>query len=153
MGLCVPILHALGESQYCLRCILSNITERKHSVSLFASFAPSPLNLSPCWRCSWREHRMSWEEVRGQEKQSAVMTTWWHFPKNSGVAGGNVGKVNLSQLCEDSNNWIDNKHKINISVELMPAISGQIFGQRSPDAIPQNVAFASTICKCTYLVD
>lgn len=73
-------LHALKESEHCLWCILSNITERKHSLSPLA-FPPSPLNSSRCWRCGLTEHSMSWKEVRGQEKQSGVMATWCHQPK------------------------------------------------------------------------
>lgn len=67
-------------SEHCLRGILSNIKEKKHSISP-SPLPPSPLNSSHCWRCSLSEHSMSWKEVRGQEKQSGVMTTWCHQPK------------------------------------------------------------------------
>lgn len=41
-------LHALRESEYCLWGILSNITERKHSLSPLPLFPPGPLNSSHC---------------------------------------------------------------------------------------------------------
>lgn len=78
-------------SEHCLWGILSNIKEKKHSISALP-LPPSPLNPSHCRRCSLSEHSMSWEEVRGQEKLSGVMTTWCHQPK-IWVAGGTTGKV------------------------------------------------------------
>lgn len=73
-------LRALRESEYCLWCILSNITERKLS-SPPCLFSPRPFELKPLLGCSLTEHSMSWKEVRGQEKQSGVMATWCHQPK------------------------------------------------------------------------
>lgn len=38
-------LHALRESKHCLRYIVSNITERKHSLSPLPLFPPQPFEL------------------------------------------------------------------------------------------------------------
>lgn len=87
-------------------------------------------------------------ERKSEDRKTSLLSLQRHFPKNSGVASGNIGKVNLSQLGEDWNNWIDNKHKLNISVELMSA--------RYLDngcLTPYLKMLHLPVTKCTYLVN
>lgn len=85
-------LHALRESEYCLWCILSNITERKHSLSPLPLFPPALWTQAAAGDAVWLS--TACPERRSEGRKNSLVS--WQLDATNqkfGVAGGASGKV------------------------------------------------------------